>query len=201
MSNTFSQYIKMKRSYTKNVIFIIVLFYITVLIISPPRYFSFLPSITSYPNNIEEAQLVFKLSTNRTKEDEAFFYKTNKSVIEGFSDIVPESRDTLVSMVTQPKVLWYLMTLKFLFNRARPYHVNPNIPYIYTDTGLTPSYPAGHACQAYFLAYELGKKYPKKQEELDRIAKKCDQVRVLAGIHYPSDGQFSYRLFGRIHQR
>ena len=191
----------MKHLTTKYVLYIIILFYITVLLISPSRYFSLLPTISSHPNNVQEANLVLQMSKNRTKEDEAFFNKTDKSVTYAFSNIVPVPRDTLIEMVLQPKVLWYLLAIKLFYNRARPYQINPDIPYIYTDTGLTPSYPAGPACQAYYLAHELGKKYPEKQEQLDIIAEKCDKTRVLAGIHYPSDGHFAYRLFGRKYQR
>jgi len=44
------------------------------------------------------------------------------------------------------------------------------------------------------LAKALGEKYPHLQNELNLIAEKCDQVRVKAGLHYPSDGEFAKKL-------
>jgi hypothetical protein len=58
----------------------------------------------------------------------------------------------------------------------------------------TPAYPAGHAFQAYYLAKKLGKSYPELQPQLDAIAERCNSVRIKAGLHYPSDGQFSKQL-------
>ena len=84
--------------------------------------------------------------------------------------------------------------LKHIINRARPYQVNTNILLLESKTANTPSYPAGHACQAYYLAKYLGKKHPEKQDELNQIAQRCDMVRVKAGLHYPSDGVFSKQI-------
>ena len=40
----------------------------------------------------------------------------------------------------------------------------------------------------------IRKKYPYIKPQLDNIARECDLTRVKAGIHYPSDGQFSKKL-------
>jgi len=44
------------------------------------------------------------------------------------------------------------------------------------------------------LAKKYAKEYPELKEKLCSIAEKCDTSRVAAGIHYPSDGQFSRYL-------
>ena len=62
------------------------------------------------------------------------------------------------------------------------------------DTAQTPAFPAGHTFQAYYLSKYLSKKYPKKKEIFENIAKECDLTRVKAGLHYPSDGEFSKKL-------
>ena len=56
---------------------------------------------------------------------------------------------------------------------------------------MTPAYPAGHSYQAYLLSKYLSKKYPNKRELFRKIALRCDDCRVKAGLHYPSDGEFS----------
>ena len=74
----------------------------------------------------------------------------------------------------------------------------PDIAILDSKTVDTPSYPSGHAFQAYYLAGVLGDRYPEKRDIFKRIARRCDEVRVTAGIHYPSDGEFSKRLVNYI---
>ena len=40
----------------------------------------------------------------------------------------------------------------------------------------------------------LRKKYPNKDAKLKEIALRCDDCRVKAGLHYPSDGEFSRKI-------
>ena len=62
------------------------------------------------------------------------------------------------------------------------------------STAQTPAFPAGHAFQAYLLSKKLSEKYPEKKKLFEKIAKKCDLCRVQAGLHYPSDGEYSKKL-------
>ena len=41
---------------------------------------------------------------------------------------------------------------------------------------------------------QILKKYPEKKQLFDKIAEECNLTRIKAGIHYPSDGEFSKRL-------
>ena len=78
--------------------------------------------------------------------------------------------------------------------KERNDEINKNIDNLDSKTGYTPAMPAGHAFQAYYLAAILSKRYPHKKQKFDEIAKKCDDCRVKAGIHYPSDGVFSKKI-------
>ena len=89
---------------------------------------------------------------------------------------------------------YIILFFKYLINRQRCWNLNKLIKPINIDTAKTPSYPAGHAYQAYLLSKILSKKYPEKRELFEKIAYKCDECRVLAGLHYPSDGVFSRKL-------
>ena len=75
-----------------------------------------------------------------------------------------------------------------------PKQILPDLDVLTSTTAHTPAYPAGHAFQAYYLAHTLGKKYPDLQDKLNEIAEQCDSTRVKAGLHYPSDGEFSKHL-------
>ena len=171
-----------------------ILIYTLILISSPKRYKSYLPTLPIYPNNEEEALVVLKLSKNRTQEDIDFFNLTDINMVPAFLPHVSETVDELNTIVLDKKVINYVLFFKYLINRARPYQINSNINYLDSVSGLTPSYPAGHAFQAHLLAHILTKRYPDKKDLFYSIAEKCDDCRVKAGIHYPSDGVFSKQL-------
>ena len=171
-----------------------ILIYTLILISSPKRYKPYLPTIPIYPNNEEEALVVLRLAKDRTQEDIDFFNLTNLNMAPAFLPHVDETVDELNAIVLDKKVINYILFFKYLINLARPYQINSNINYLYSESGLTPSYPAGHAFQAHYLAHILTKRYPDKKDLLYSIAEKCDDCRVKAGIHYPSDGVFSKQL-------
>ena len=179
----------------KDKILYFVFFYIIVLIISPKRYHMVLPTIEVYPNNSEVKKVISAVNI-RTQDDIDFFEKTDHSIIYAFEGQVNMKRKDLFNIVLSVNPIIYFF--KYTINRARPYQVISNIEILDSKSGSTPSYPAGHAFQAYYLAGVLGDKYPEKRDIFKRIAKKCDDVRVTAGIHYPSDGEFSKRLVNYI---
>ena len=182
----------MNKIYNYIIYFIII--YTLILIISPKRYKPYLPTIPIYPDNEEEALVVLKLSKNRTQEDIDFFNLTDINMVPAFLPHVDETLDELQNIILDERVINYVGFFKYLINRARPYQINSNINYLDSVSGFTPSYPAGHAFQAHYLARILTERYPHKKDLLYSIAEKCDDCRVKAGIHYPSDGIFSKQL-------
>ena len=96
------------------------------------------------------------------------------------------------------------MMYKYIYNRARPSQVAPNIinkesgTLLNSETADTPSYPSGHAFQAYYLAKILSKKFPKKKEQLMKLALRISNSRIIAGLHYPSDRDFAYWLVDNL---
>ncbi len=152
------------------------------------RYIPYLPGI-NIKNNVSEAKKVLKISKNRTQSDIDFFKLTDMSVIYAFKDY--GSINKLNKIISETWITALLLSIKTIINRARPYQINKRIKNLKSKTGDTPSLPAGHAFQAYYLAYILSKKYPKDKKKLNFIAQRCDMVRVKAGIHYPSDGKLA----------
>ena len=173
---------------------LVILIYMIILILSPKRYLSILPTIPIYPDNYEESLIVQKISENRTMSDISFFQMTDKKVSPAFEPYVTESIEELDEIYLDFRIHYSILFYKYTINRARPYQINPRIKVLQSETGNTPSFPAGHAMQAYYLAKYLSEKYPSKRTLLFNIAKKCDECRIKAGIHYPSDGQYSRYL-------
>jgi hypothetical protein len=180
----------MRDQKNKNMIFIIIiyLFYITKY----KEYISILPTIQIYPSNKDEIKILKKKIKSRNKEDINFFYLTNETVSNAFMPYVKESKEELDDLAMSQNNIIYIF--KYLINRRRPWQMTDKINPINIDTAKTPAYPAGHAYQAYLLYNILSKKYPHLKEKLEEIAYKCDDCRVKAGLHYPSDGEFSRKL-------
>jgi len=172
-------------------IFLLIVVY-TIFIFFFKGYYAFYPTIPLYPNNQTEVQQVKQYIKSRTEKDIDFFNKTNKSTVYAFKPHVNETIEELNNIESSQNSIIFFF--KYLFNRARPEQVDPSIKPINTDTAQTPAYPAGHAYQAYLLAKVLSKKYPEKKQLFNQIAEECNLTRVKAGIHYPSDGEFSKRL-------
>ena len=88
-----------------------------------------------------------------------------------------------------------LFQLKNFINRPRPHQISNEVKLLKSKTAHTPAFPAGHAAQAYILANYLQKIYPDKKKILEKIADKCNDCRIKAGLHYPSDGMYSKLIF------
>ena len=151
------------------------------------------PTVPVYPDNHEELKVVKQEIAKRTPGDVDFFFLTNDSVAGAFLPHVDESLEELDKIVVSQNFI--ITFFKYLINRRRPYQIDDTIKPLSLKTARTPSFPAGHAYQALVLAKHLSKKYPEKEKLFYELAERCDDCRVKAGLHYPSDGQFSKRLF------
>ena len=133
------------------------------------------------------------------KENDYFLkrYKSyDRSLIQSLTTIFKQRGIDIeeVCMQIQDDINPLIAKLKVHFNRPRPYQIDSSIEYLESSTGQTPSMPAGHAFQAYYLTKVLSKKYPEKKKTFEDIANKCNDCRIRAGIHYPSDGELSKTL-------
>ncbi len=187
----FNKFNKIKYSHKKIIIIIIVYLIFSYLF---KGYFPYYPSIPVYPNNYKEAEKVKSYIKKRTKEDVNFFHLTNESIVTVFLPHVKETEQELYDIILSNKCETILKINKYLINRARPEQVDSSIKPIDKSTAQTPAFPAGHAFQAYLLSKKLSEKYPEKKKLFEKIAKKCDLCRVQAGLHYPSDGEYSKKL-------
>ena len=87
-----------------------------------------------------------------------------------------------------------VMCLKGYFRSPRPSQLSPAVlPMI--DPPGTPTFPAGHAVQAYLISYLLAHSLPNMPSQdlagekgaLFELAHRVSQNRVVAGLHFPTD--------------
>ena len=170
-------------------LFILIIIIYCVNGYSLERYYQFYPTINVYPNNFNEVKIVEKYVKQKNQIMNDFIKLTDKSVLYAFQDIVIESREQLSKM--EREIVPFITFFKNLFNRSRPKQINENLNVFESVSANTPAFPSGHTCQAYYLAKKLSIKYPEKREKLFELAEKCGQARIYAGLHYPSDHEFS----------
>ena len=170
-------------------LFILIIIIYCVNGYSLERYYQFYPTINVYPNNFNEVKIVEKYVKEKNEQMNNFIKLTDKSVSYAFQDVIIETREQLSKM--EREIAPFITFLKNLFNRARPKQINENLNVFESVSANTPAFPSGHTCQAYYLAKKLSIKYPEKREMLFELAEKCGQARIYAGLHYPSDHEFS----------
>ena len=190
MKNTFSKNIFFKKIYNHKIITILIIYIIIILF--QKKYYFFYPSIPIYPNNNEDVLIVKKYINKRTQKDIDFFELTDESVAYAFKNIINLDINTLKNIATEKNL--YIWLSKRFFNRARPKQIDNRLNVLKSNTATTPSYPSGHAFQAYYLAKKLSIQYKHLSKQLWDCADKCAMIRVYAGLHYPSDNEFSKSL-------
>ena len=181
------------------IIFTIVI-YILLLFIQPFRFYRWYPSISIYPNNNKEIEIIIKdYISKRTINDIDFFRLTDPSPLNAFRKEITENQfNKLNELITSPLIIKKILFYKNLYNRARPSQVNPNIDILYSKTANTASYPSGHAFQAYLAAKYLSKWEPLQTKKWYKIADRVADIRIIAGLHYPSDRDFAKHLVNNL---
>jgi membrane-associated phospholipid phosphatase len=184
--------------------------YIIVILVQPTRYYWWYPSFNlsipgvgkAFPDSRSEVNIVVsEYIMKRMPSDIAFFRLTDINVSAAFTSIIKSDEMTVEEMdriTTSSRVMFITKTLKWIYNRGRPAQIAPEIineqngTLLHSDTANTPSYPSGHAVQAYYLAKILARRFPAKNQAVMEIATKCANIRIMAGLHYPSDRDFAW---------
>ena len=172
----------------------IIIFFIIFYLYTKKRYNKLLPTIPLYPNNYNDSLIVRDYINKRSYQNISLFKLTDPSIVFAFQPYVNTSLFELSKIITQKHIIFIIMFLKYLFNRARPKQIIPELDVLESKTADTPAFPSGHAFQAYYLANHLSQLYPDKKDLFNDIAEKCAMARVYAGLHYPSDNKFSKNL-------
>jgi hypothetical protein len=93
--------------------------------------------------------------------------------------------------------------LKMVYNRPRPFQTAgvyniPLYPLLESRNAGTASYPSGHTLQALFFRHIYMKRHPELSKELMRFAMDVKKSREEGGVHYPSDGVFSIKIYQHL---
>ena len=91
-----------------------------------------------------------------------------------------------------------IFTLKNYHNRVRPSFLSDSldIKQVLGENPCHPSYPSGHAAQAWFIAYciiDFLKYTGKNNKDSSKYLKRAESIahgREIAGVHYPSDSAY-----------
>lgn len=108
---------------------------------------------------------------------------------KNFDEVIDQMTEELKKVV---------LLIKFHYQRPRPYQLAyyfklPLNPYP-SISALSPSYPSGHALQAYAMASYFSRLYPNSKKELYSIAEDISVSRMFLGLHYPSDTNFGKQV-------
>jgi len=182
-------------------ILIVIMLYIFILLIQPKRFYMWYPTIPMYPDNNKEIDIIVnEYIRNRTYEDIEFFKLTDSNPIDAFRGKISEEYfEKLNSLILSPSIKNKIIFYKLLYNRARPAQVAPDkIDKLYSSTANTAAYPSGHAFQGYYAAKLLSQWEPARKKEWDEIAERVAKIRVIAGLHYPSDNDFARQLVNKL---
>ena len=189
--------------------------YIIVLLVQPTRYYWWYPSFNlSIPNvgkafqdsRIDVELVVREYIMKRMPSDIAFFRITDMNPAAAFTNVIKPDEMTVEEMdniMTSSKVMFVTKMFKWIYNRARPAQIAPELinekngTLLHSDSAATPAYPSGHAVQTYYLAKILSRRFPAKTQAVMEIATKCANIRIMAGHHYPSDRDFGWWVVDR----
>ena len=82
---------------------------------------------------------------------------------------------------------------KVYYDRIRPSYLNEEIEPV-IDNPKHPSYPSGHATQAYFIAHILSDKYPENKIKYLKLANNIALNRERGGFHFRSDSNYGRKI-------
>jgi len=89
---------------------------------------------------------------------------------------------------------------KHEYERVRPYNNDARIhPCIQKPVGQT-SYPSSHAAMGWILGEALAEVYPDQADELKNQGMRIGELRVLGGVHHPSDVEAGRNLAKQVYQ-
>lgn len=93
--------------------------------------------------------------------------------------------------------------LKMGYNRPRPnqaagYYGIPLYPILESKIAATASYPSGHTLYALWFMDTYKRLYPELRDDLMKFVLEVKLTREEGGVHYPSDGHFSFKVYRHL---
>lgn len=113
---------------------------------------------------------------------EAFFANEESPLLSSEADVSKELVSDVMALTI--RISGYF---KAQYGRKRPYGENPEIEPCVRKVSGAKSYPSSHASSAMAGACVLAKIFPAKREDLLEYGKSLGELRVIVGLHHPSD--------------
>ena len=149
-----------------------------------------------------EIDAMITAQSSLTKQDIAFIEKCETDITGVWNECLKKigipkiEKSVLQEFIDLTDGILY--HLKYHYQRPRPlqmaYFYGLKLYPALATNANSPSYPGGHAFDAYRVAYLLAKKYPEKAMELLSIADAISLSRIKGGVHYPSDQIISHQM-------
>jgi hypothetical protein len=173
-------------------------------------------SFDEYPNYSDSAEEVVKIlqtQQNAEKSDKweaikEFSLLWDEDIFNAFEVSlkrlnIPYDEEYLQYIYTMSEDIGALIIqLKSHYQRPRPFqlalYTNQNLHPYDSVSAQSPSYPSGHAVQAFFILSVIAFHYEDKKDELMKLAKQIADSRVILGLHYPSDNKFGFEIVNEL---
>ena len=97
-----------------------------------------------------------------------------------------------------------ILKTKYHYNRPRPsqlsfYFINQEeLNPLKSCSAMTPAYPSGHSLIALVICDILAHHFPEHKEMFNTIQRRVAISRIIIGVHYPSDNEFSSEIAKKI---
>jgi len=135
------------------------------------------------------------LSSIKPNKDLVLKYEEVKEVFKPYADELGITE--YINKVIHESVKW-VMTLKYEYNRPRPYQVAEfygiDLNGTQTDSMKTPSFPSGHAIQGYLIAEILSNRNPRQAKVYQELGEEIAHSRIIGKAHYPSDKAYGKKV-------
>jgi len=98
----------------------------------------------------------------------------------------------------------FVQYLKLQYVRVRPYDMSDKLGFgikAILPKPRTGSYPSGHSYDAWIIVNDMVKRHPEHRAELEKLALRVGESRMIAGLHYQSDleaGRLSAAIANQI---
>ena len=147
------------------------------------------------PNTMRELKYLSKLETDKDEVKRGDDIKENFIPLIDANNI-PLSKEYVNKVIKESGK--FIMKLKYHYNRPRPYQVAEvyelNLNGTELDSMKTPSYPSGHAVQAYLLGELFSFADPRGSYQYRELAERVAHSRIIAKGHYPSDKSYGKKV-------
>lgn len=122
----------------------------------------------------------------------------------GYSKLLTKSEYAKAEPLIK-KVMSFTLTvstaIKKVYNRERPYDLDDRIEPCVEKPGGSMAYPSSHAALAAAASCVLAEIFPQKAEKILEYGESLGELRIVVGVHHPSDVKAGQQLAYAICER